>query len=419
LFISTVSASAGWFEGVLEDAGKNLGRRAVNESGNAAYDGAKSGAKDSVKGSNQKQTNRNDDGYPGDSPRSNTKKKSSAEKSDRAQVGDSEQSEATGDGAAPEVYGNDFDFIPGEQLLVFDDFADTEVGDYPARWTLKDGGGGPAEVVEVDGKRWFHQRKSESKASYAQKTHYTWLRYQVKGDLPAKFTVEMDVLAGDKAWYILRYNGSDVITFGPDRFTTANQTVEWQPVWMKRQVQHISIAVNGTSIKAYVGGKRYLNDPDAITRPIKRLGLAMGSSGSYQYDGIMFTNFRLAEGGKDITKAINTDGRIVTHGITFNTGSEMIRPESGPTLRKILKLLQDNEDLRFEIQGHTDNQGSRKVNQPLSEKRAAAVREWLVKKGIAADRLQSKGMGDTKPMDSNDTQEGRANNRRVEFVKTS
>jgi outer membrane protein OmpA-like peptidoglycan-associated protein len=241
--------------------------------------------------------------------------------------------------------------------------------------------------------------------------------------MPTKFTIEMDVLAGERGFYFLRYNdGRDFVTLGPDGFKTANASVGALPFWKKQQVQHVSISVSATTVKVYVGGKRYLNDPDALSRPISRLGLAFGCSGAHTYpgepyDGIMITNFRLAEGGKDITQAINSEERIVTHGITFDSGSDRIRPESGPTLRKLLKLLQDDSGLAFEVQGHTDNQGGEKLNGPLSERRAAAVKVWLVAQGIEDGRLTTKGLGATKPLKANDTLEGRAENRRVEFVK--
>ncbi|HVP65640.1 MAG TPA: OmpA family protein [Anaeromyxobacteraceae bacterium] len=111
--------------------------------------------------------------------------------------------------------------------------------------------------------------------------------------------------------------------------------------------------------------------------------------------------------------------RIVTHGILFDTGSDVIRPESGPSLRSILALLQADPALRFSIEGRTDDQGGPSANGPLSERRALAVKVWLVKQGVHERRLKTKGLGATKPIDSNDTAEGRANNRRVEFVKTS
>ncbi len=341
----------------------------------------------------------------------------------RAGVGDRGGKQGgAGGGAVPEVFGNDFDFVPGENLLVFDDFSDTEVGDYPARWSLKDGGGGPSEVVEADGKRWFHQRKSELPGS-SQRNHGSWLRYQAKGDMPTKFTIELDVLAGELGFYYLRSNdGRDFVTLGPEGFRSANTSVDAQPFWKTRRVQHVSIAVNGTSVKIYVGGKRFLNDPDGLARPISRLGLAFGSSGAHSYpgtpyDGIMITNFRLAEGGKDITQALNAEGRFVTHGITFDSGLDRIRPESGPTLRKLLKLLKDDGGMGFEIIGHTDSQGGEKVNGPLSERRAAAVKAWLVAQGVEDGRLTTKGLGASKPLKPNDSTEGRAENRRVEFVK--
>jgi outer membrane protein OmpA-like peptidoglycan-associated protein len=101
----------------------------------------------------------------------------------------------------------------------------------------------------------------------------------------------------------------------------------------------------------------------------------------------------------------------------FDTGADRIKGESLPTLKMILGLLQADAKLRFAVEGHTDDQGGKAINQPLSERRAAAVVAWLVSKGIAPDRLGAKGFGDSKPIDKNTTAEGRANNRRVEFVK--
>jgi outer membrane protein OmpA-like peptidoglycan-associated protein/curli biogenesis system outer membrane secretion channel CsgG len=330
--------------------------------------------------------------------------------------GGAQKGSSAGGGAVPEVFGNDFDFVPGEQVLVVDDFSDTEVGDYPARWTIKGGGGGTAEVVESQGKRWFKQRLSTA-GSYSQKAHVAYLRHTIKGDLPPRFTVEFDALAGPNSYYVLRLGDAEALILGGGVTRTANTRLDFPEWWQKVEVQHVSIAVNGTSLKAYVGGRRIVNDPDAVTRPIPRLGLAISGGQDNPNDGIMITNFRLGEGGKDITQAIQSEGRIVTHGITFDTGSDRIRPESGPTLRKLQKLLQDDAGLSLEVQGHTDNQGGDKVNGPLSEKRAAAVKAWLVAQGIEDGRLTTRGLGATKPLKGNETLEGRAENRRVEFVK--
>ena len=79
--------------------------------------------------------------------------------------------------------------------------------------------------------------------------------------------------------------------------------------------------------------------------------------------------------------------------------------------------MQDNADLKLRVEGHTDNVGAAAANQALSEKRAQAVKAWLVNHGVGTDRLVAKGLGDTKPVEDNSTDEGRAKNRRVELAK--
>jgi outer membrane protein OmpA-like peptidoglycan-associated protein len=188
---------------------------------------------------------------------------------------------------------------------------------------------------------------------------------------------------------------------------------------VKTGIQHVAIAVSGTQVKVYVAGERVLSDPDGVVRPITRLGIEFQGPYREEGDHQMITNVRIAEGGKPAKQMLAGEGRIVTHGILFDTGSDVIKPESGPTLRSILALLNEDPGLRFAIEGHTDDQGGPKVNGPLSERRAAAVKAWLVKQGIDAGRLTSRGLGQSKPIDTNDTAEGRANNRRVEFAKVA
>jgi OmpA-OmpF porin, OOP family len=114
---------------------------------------------------------------------------------------------------------------------------------------------------------------------------------------------------------------------------------------------------------------------------------------------------------------ITNTGRTIIYGIYFDTGSATIKPESEKALVEMVKLLKGSPTLKVYVVGHTDNVGSLDSNLKLSSARAASVVKALVTRGIAAARLQSAGVGPYSPVASNDTDAGKAKNRRVEFVK--
>jgi outer membrane protein OmpA-like peptidoglycan-associated protein len=114
---------------------------------------------------------------------------------------------------------------------------------------------------------------------------------------------------------------------------------------------------------------------------------------------------------------VKADHIEITEKIQFETAKATIRPESSPLLDEITNVVKQNPQIRrLSIEGHTDNTGADKLNQKLSEQRAAAVRDYLVQHGVESDRLLSRGWGKTKPIDDNSTANGREANRRVEFV---
>jgi outer membrane protein OmpA-like peptidoglycan-associated protein len=108
----------------------------------------------------------------------------------------------------------------------------------------------------------------------------------------------------------------------------------------------------------------------------------------------------------------------ITQQIHFEFNKDKIRPESYPILDAVVEVLQQNAKIKLEVQGHTDNKGSAALNKGLSERRAASVVKYLVAKGISPDRLISKGYGMERPIVPNDTEQNRALNRRVQFVRT-
>ncbi|MES2141125.1 MAG: OmpA family protein [Bacteroidota bacterium] len=119
---------------------------------------------------------------------------------------------------------------------------------------------------------------------------------------------------------------------------------------------------------------------------------------------------------KDVAlKNVAVGSKIILKNIFFDYGKSTIRPESTNELERLTKLLNDVPSLKIEISGYTDSKGSAEFNQKLSESRAKAILDYLVKVGIAADRLTSVGYGKEQPIASNETDEGRQMNRRTEF----
>ena len=127
---------------------------------------------------------------------------------------------------------------------------------------------------------------------------------------------------------------------------------------------------------------------------------------------------RVAESTPDFSAVIGATGKYVTHGINFDTDSDRLKPESAPILKQVAAGLEKNPNLKLEIDGFTDSVGDAAHNLDLSKRRANSVMTVLVSQfAVDAARLSSNGFGQTKPIGSNDTPDGRAQNRRVEFVK--
>jgi outer membrane protein OmpA-like peptidoglycan-associated protein len=141
-------------------------------------------------------------------------------------------------------------------------------------------------------------------------------------------------------------------------------------------------------------------------------------------DGYLFhsENFNLPDNAdyqefeKDVElKKIEIGAAIVLRNIFFDFDKASIRPESANELDRLIKLLNENPSLKIELGSHTDSKGSDDYNMKLSDNRSKSVVDYLIAKGISSGRLVAKGYGETKPIDTNDTEEGRQNNRRSEF----
>ena len=357
------------------------------------------------------------------------KKKSKTAKPDTAKASGAAIPAATGANAAPgadatpaaapnapfslKTYAN-YDFVPGDQVIFYDDFADDQDGEFPAHWTLEKGQGIVNKVAGV-------QAFCLTEGNYAR----TGPRMKTPDNyLPDDFTVEFDFLPNNGYNIVLLFSTateSRNIDFGKSVSTGyfKNDFSADYPGYDEKTYEnhwhHAAMIKRGNQIKCYEDQYRILVIPDCGECKVTKL--EMGGIGSTE-NPLIFKNFRLAAGGSmNMIGKKFTDNKIVTHGINFDVDKAIIKPESMGTLNMIVKVMTDNPDLKFEVDGHTDNSGAAPHNLQLSQQRADAVKTQLITMGIDASRLTTKGLGDTKPLSENTTPEGKANNRRVEFIK--
>ena len=124
----------------------------------------------------------------------------------------------------------------------------------------------------------------------------------------------------------------------------------------------------------------------------------------------------LTFGPAEMKTALDKDGRIILYDILFDYDKASLQQSSEKQLQHIVTLMLKNPELKVEVQGHTDNQGGDEYNLDLSQRRAETVVAYLNLFGITGERLAAKGYGESKPVDTNETEDGRAKNRRVELV---
>ena len=306
-----------------------------------------------------------------------------------------------------------YDFVPGERTIWYEDFADDKAGDFPHRFGLEQG---HFEVVDLKG---THALRTVEGGR---------LTIRLPENLPQRFTVELTYRCGDDHPVRFRTDSED---------RPAQDACEFGASWSRAFVawagreahpshahahapgttwSHARFTIDGTDARAYIEGERVVDIPGVnIPRTnVIRLQLPGGSAG----DPVLVASLRIAECGRKLFDVLAASGRVTTHGILFDTGSDRILAESTPTLEEIGGMLKAHPELELSIEGHTDNVGSDASNQALSEKRAASVKAYLVANfGVDAARLRSRGWGAGKPVAANATAEGRQVNRRVELVK--
>jgi len=325
---------------------------------------------------------------------------------------------------------NKYDFVPGEKIIFEDNQEGEDNGEFPSRWDHA--GGGSVENV-IFGDRpviWFKDEDSWI---------VPYIKDPEKDYLPDIFTVEFDAWFENEEYcqYYLEWHDmknqddigyelrklqlrpNEVAIYGIGEAFYPGEDYEYNIENDESFWRHIAISFNKRALKVYFDEARVMNLPNVGANPT---GISI-SGGPFNTAGIkginrFIKNIRIAEGGVKLYDKFLSEGKIITNGIRFDVNKANIKPESMGVINEIAKLMKDHPEVNFSVEGHTDSDGETAFNQDLSERRAEAVVAERVRQGIESSRLSSKGFGETTPVDTNNTPEGKANNRRVEFVKS-
>jgi outer membrane protein OmpA-like peptidoglycan-associated protein len=331
-----------------------------------------------------------------------------------------------------------YDFVPGEKVIGFEDFSTGNIGDFPASWNTSSS----AEIVTIEGitGRWLWLTKPGVFVP------------EFTDKYPEDFTFEFDLLHGipiNGAYFHISLAELENIaqpqhwTLGPNRIhfelntsNTGAQNGESKYDLRKNAVSepaisieskllsdennpvHISIWRQKERVRLYINHEKIWDIPKALAKESKLNALVFYVNYAEEVVKHYISNLRLAIGAPDTRNKMLTQNKWVTHGILFDVNSANIKPESYGTLKEMANVLKENPDLKVKIVGHTDADGNDANNLDLSKRRAASVKAALAKEfSIDVSRMETDGKGESESIDKNDNPAGKANNRRVEFIK--
>ncbi len=314
----------------------------------------------------------------------------------------------------PELSWSKYDFVPGDKIIFEDNLAGEENGEFPSRWDLYRGN---AEVAVFGGEKVIMFRGG-------QPVIVPYMENSDKDYLPDIFTVEFDLYVEPNdmsvhLWDRKNQNApsgyQETLTITDERMKIASISSTYPSENLeKRRWVHVALAYTKGKFKAYMDDVRLINIPHLDVNPT---GISIDCSWASNERRYYIKNIRIAEGGVKYYDRVLQDGKIIASGIRFDVGKATLKPESMGVINEIYDLMNEHSDLNFSVEGHTDSDGDTDSNQKLSEERAKTVMNKLIDMGISKERLSSKGWGESNPIDANNTAEGKANNRRVEFVK--
>jgi len=325
-----------------------------------------------------------------------------------------------------------YDFVPGDKIILYEDFSQDAVGDFPALWTTDVAG--EINTLNIAPGNWFNLNSGEG--TY-------WFMNDI--DFPKNFIVEFDIVPKKGGMRI----AADLVLFGEEKHSEMDKngdpgtcglhvTIEkniWETKGYKKgmnerltgssainlvqeeKVNHVILWVQNRRVRIYHQGGKVLDVPTNIYEGSKFSRLCFklyrgASSGSY------ISNLKITSAAPDTRSKLLTEGKLVTYGIYFDVNRDEVKPESYGTLKDIAAVLNENPEVKVKIVGHTDSDGADAANTDLSKRRAASVKAELIRVfAVNGDRLSADGLGESQPVAPNDTPSNKALNRRVEFIK--
>ena len=356
---------------------------------------------------------------------------------------DNNQVPQAGNDPAPTTFSNTGDFVPGKEVIAFDDFMQDNPGDLPAKWSSS----GTCEIAQLKGasSHWVQMTGNE-----------VFFMPQYVANMPANCTIEFDMVVRyntASTWFqnyyiefistnqkqfkysTLKYragmSGLSLILVPKEGEVIAYNSLNGadggientvkSSVLKKQQKIRVSIMRQQQRVKMYFDGKKVIDLSDGLPEAnnyFLRFMSRIQDQGDAEVAKLYISNLRFAKTGADTRSKLLTEGKLVTNAILFDVNKAEIKPGSEAILEEVGTALQQNGNIRIRITGHTDSDGGPEKNLKLSRDRADAVKVYLVNKyGLNEDNIVTAGKGQSEPVADNKTAAGRAQNRRVEFTK--
>ena len=348
-------------------------------------------------------------------------------------------------------YTSKFDFIPGENLIISDDFSEDAVGDFPAQWFTN----GSGEIVTIEGK--------EGKWLMLKERSEYYIDQLLK--LPDNFTIQFELMcsvpfdwSSGIIYFVLedisdleryrkgqKHGGemSDGIvnhTFSMDlhpgvdnpgnynskgyghyRMKLETKLLDLKEIFMPTSAKnHLKVSIwrQKQRLRVYLNEDKIIDLPKILPADMKPNIFAFQTSSLGENDNYFISNLRIAVGDPDTRNKLLKEGKLVTNGILFDVNSDKIKPESYGILKEISSILKESGEIKVMIVGYTDSDGDETKNLELSQRRAQSVKNALVSDfGVKSEILETSGKGESEPVSSNSNNLNKALNRRVEFLK--